>query len=417
MNTLAPGPLKRRLFLAYLCAFAVVIAVFALSVRFAFVATIERQADARLETLARAGLAVVHFGSGRFSVDRGIVRALRTDREGLQWFDVSGRSIESQGLVPARPAPITKSVDQIEAREDTMLTRTVEVHDPDGRVRGYVRASESDESLSAATRALDLGLAIGSFLAIGTATAGGWYLARQAVASTEDAFQRLRQFTADASHELRGPIGAIANNAQLAREEGAALPATARARLENIAAIANDMRQLVDDLLILARATQPLTRELFLVDVDAVLEHVRVRCASEAAAKNLTLRISSTHPPALYGNPGQVERTVLNLVENAIRYTDRGSVDISCTSDSTSVRIVVTDTGIGIAPEHVPFVFDRFWRADSMRSGRGGTGLGLSIALALARRHGGTLTVSTQRGSGSAFCLTLPRRPTAAVRA
>ncbi len=394
------------------------IAVFALGVRFAFIATVERQADARLETLARAGLAVVHIASGRFSVDRGIVRALRTDREGLQWLDGSGKRMESQGLVPPRPVvPVAANLDQIDVAGDHLITRTVEIRDPSGSVRGYVQASESDESLTTATRALDLGLAIGSLLAICTATIGGWYLARQAVGKTEESFRRLRQFTADASHELRGPIGAIANNAQLARDEERASGLPALDRLDDIGRLANDMRRLVDDLLILARAAQPMTRELFIVDVDAVLARVQARYSGEAAAKHLALRVSSAHPSPLYGNPDQIERIVANLVENAIRHTAQGAVDIACTSDATHVRIVVKDSGIGIAAEHLPHVFDRFWRADAARGAQGGTGLGLAIALALARRHGGNLTVTSKPGIGSEFSLVLPRRPAIAARA
>ncbi len=393
------------------------IAVFALSVRFAFVATLERQADVRLETLARAGRAVVHFAPGRFSVDRGIVRALRTDREGLQWFDLGGKQLESQGLVSSQSmAPTSGTLDEIHVGANDLISRTVEILDASGRVRGYVRASESDEALSRSTRALDLGLAIGALLAIATATVGGWYLARQAVRKTEESFQRLRQFTADASHELRGPIGAIANNAQLAREEAGASETSVRDRLDTIALLAGDMRRLVDDLLILARAAQPITRELFVVDADAVLARVHERYAGDAADKGLGFRISSSHPPPIYGNPDQIERIVMNLVENAIRYTQRGAVHVACTSDSTYVRIVVKDTGMGIPPEQLPYVFDRFWRADTIRSAQGGTGLGLSIALALARRHGGNITAASQPEIGSEFSIALPRRPLAATR-
>lgn len=390
--------------------------MFAVSVRFAFVATIERQADARLETLARAGLAVVHFAPGSFSVDRGIVRALRSGQEGLQWFDAGGKQIETQGLVPPRSARPLGRIDRSDVVAD-LIMRTVEIRDAAGQVRGYVRASESDESLRAVTRALDLGLGIGALLSIAMATAGGWYLARQAVAKTEESFQRLRQFSADASHELRGPIGAIANNAQLAREEGVAAGTPARARLDNIVALARDMRQLVDDLLLLARAAQPITRELFIVDLDAVLARVRARYAGEAELHGIVLRVSSCGPPPMYGNPDQIERIVMNLVENAIRYSQAGTVDVNCSSNATHIRIVVKDAGIGIAPEHIPYIFDRFWRADSTRSPQGGTGLGLAIALALARRHGGNITVSSKRDSGSEFTLVLPRRPAAATLA
>jgi signal transduction histidine kinase len=117
---------------------------------------------------------------------------------------------------------------------------------------------------------------------------------------------------------------------------------------------------------------------------------------------------------AIYGNPEQVERLIANLVENAICYTNEsGTVEVEATSYASGVQVEVRDTGIGIAPDHVPYIFDRFWRADPVRGPYGSNRLGLSIALALARRHGGDLSVKTSLGAGSTFTLTLPRRPAA----
>jgi signal transduction histidine kinase len=114
----------------------------------------------------------------------------------------------------------------------------------------------------------------------------------------------------------------------------------------------------------------------------------------------------------VYGNPGQIERIVGNLVQNAIRYTlSGGTVKVTCAKDRTGARVTVADTGIGIAPENAGRVFDRFWRADSSRSADGGSGLGLTIARELARRHGGDVTLASTLGRGSRFTLTLPDRP------
>jgi OmpR-family two-component system manganese-sensing sensor histidine kinase len=414
VNAVGPSNLSRRLFVSYAIAFAVVLAVFAVSARFAFVAMLERQVDAHLETLARAGLAAVRFRSDPFSIERDIERALREDQEGLQWFGVRGDLIRSEGLVPKRIVlPRSGARESIDINRDVLLTRTIEIRDGAGVVRGLVRASESDDALTSATQALDVGIAIGALLAILTATVGGWFLTRQAVHNTEESFHRLRQFTADASHELRGPIGAIANNAQLALSEDDRLGPSTRMHLADIASLTNEMRRLVNDLLILARAVQPMTRELFVVDVETILKQVRARLMPEATAKRIHLHLSSAPLPSLYGNPEQIERLIANLVENAISYTDEnGAVEIHGSSDSTHIRIVVNDTGMGIAAGHVPYIFDRFWRADPVRGTRRNNGLGLSIALALARRHGGNITVTTAMGIGSSFTVFLPRRPT-----
>jgi signal transduction histidine kinase len=172
------------------------------------------------------------------------------------------------------------------------------------------------------------------------------------------------------------------------------------------------MRRLLDDLLILARASKSLEREMFVVPIDAMLARVNDARSASAAQKSLSLSVGSCGPLEIYGNPDQLERIVTNLVENAIRYTaPGGAIDVSCSTDSTSIRIVVRDTGIGIPAEYRERIFDRFWRGDNARAADGGTGLGLAIARALAQRHGGDIAVAGQPGQGSIFTLSLPRRP------
>src|ERR1019366_3750225 len=103
----------------------------------------ERQVDARLETLARAGLAAVRFPADSFSIEPEVTRALRADQEGLQWFDVRGTIVKSQGLVPETAVmPRSGEHESIAIRSDVLLTRTIEVRDRAGLVRGFVRASE-----------------------------------------------------------------------------------------------------------------------------------------------------------------------------------------------------------------------------------------------------------------------------------
>jgi signal transduction histidine kinase len=113
----------------------------------------------------------------------------------------------------------------------------------------------------------------------------------------------------------------------------------------------------------------------------------------------------------VYGNPTQVERILVNLIENALNYTPRGGhVSVAVEPTRTATLIVVRDTGIGIAPEHVERIFDRFWRVEQARS-QGGSGLGLAIARALARRHGGDVKVESRPGAGSEFVASFPIRP------
>jgi OmpR-family two-component system manganese-sensing sensor histidine kinase len=183
-------------------------------------------------------------------------------------------------------------------------------------------------------------------------------------------------------------------------------------RLASIVDTAKDMQRLVDDLLILARAGRSMEREMFAVRIDGILRDVYERYQPLAARKTLDFSIAPGRAGQIIGNPEQVTRIVANLVENAIRYTPTGgSVRLSSAQDNTGVQITVADTGIGIAPEHMERIFDRFWRAGNVREFDGGSGLGLAIARALAERHGGRITVASGASSGSVFTVTLPQRP------
>jgi len=414
MRTLAPQSLERRLVVSYLGAFAVVIALFALVLRFAFVATLETQTTARLVTLARAGSASVTFTPHGFVVDDASLGGFSVVPrvEGLQWYDERGRLVATRGLVPPGPLVPREERGAFHIPGGVLDTYTAELHDLHGTLRGWVRASESDDALTGARPALDVALAAGALLAILVGSYGGWRMARVAVERNEASLTRLREFTADAAHELRAPVSALAGTAEVALREEPGLPPRTRRRLQTIHELSAEMRGLVDDLLILARATQSLEREMFVIDVGELFEHVRARFTPAARERGIALRVAPCDPLRLYGNPDQIERIVANLVDNAIKYTaPGGSVAVACSVDDARVRVAVRDSGVGISADHRERIFDRFWRGDSLRNAAGGTGLGLAIAQALARRHGGDIAVVSEPGRGSEFTVTLPRRP------
>jgi len=405
--------LQHRLLLSYAGAFAAVIVAFSIAVRLSFSWIIQQQVTARLETLARAGTAAIEFTPQGYSINSrsfgGFV--VHASTESLQWFDAKKRLKASAGRTPQLSVPPTVGRVQLTTDASALDTYTVAIADARGRVHGYVRAGETINEARGAESALDFGLVAASVLAIIAATVVGGTLASAAVLQREQSYERLREFTADASHELRTPLTALATTAGLALLEAPQLPQTTHRHLKTIVSLSDQMRKLVDDLLILARANKSLEREMFVVPVDAMLQRVNRIHASFAADKCVNLLMHHAPPIPIFGNPDQLERIVSNLVENAIRYTEPGgTVEASCSYDVTALRIAVRDTGIGIAPEHRERVFDRLWRCDNAR-GDGGAGLGLSIARALARRHGGDIAVWSEPGIGSVFTLTLPRRP------
>jgi signal transduction histidine kinase len=409
----SPLALERRLLFSYLAAFAVIFLVAAAVVRFAFVGIIDRQETLHLEDVARAGLRSLLFDNDSLAIDKNEIsnQALLTRDQGLQWFDRDGRFLGAEGLTPAVTTLSTQGRQQLTVGQQVFDTVTLPILNPRTHQRvGTVRATEWTEQQRSDIRYLDTGLLIGTLLAVLGSTAGGLALAHRAVRPVERSFQTLREFTADASHELRGPLTAIATSA------GAALrderdPAHDRLRFEAIADGAKQMSRLTNDLLLLAGADRSLERELFMVDLADTLNKLAGKYRARFSEAGVELSVAGEKAGIVYGNPDQIERVLANLLENAVRYTPAGGrVSVESWRDGAVVEVAVRDSGIGIAPERLERIFDRFWRADPVRS-PGGSGLGLSIARALARRHGGDVTVTSRYGAGSTFVASFPVRP------
>jgi heavy metal sensor kinase len=228
----------------------------------------------------------------------------------------------------------------------------------------------------------------------------------------EGSFRRMAQFTADASHELRTPVAIIRTTAEVTR----AMPRTPeqyREVLERILAESERMTVLIDDLMVLARSDAG--ADGFALERIDLADVLRVQCdkvqvLADASGVDLTSNIPSQCE--LSGDAMMLGRLFLILLDNAIRYTPTpGMVSASLKLNRAKGMAICTvcDTGIGIAPEDLPHVFERFYRAAKDRSREsGGTGLGLSIAQWIARRHGGEITAQSKLGAGSTFRVQLP---------
>jgi two-component system OmpR family sensor kinase len=231
------------------------------------------------------------------------------------------------------------------------------------------------------------------------------------LARLDRSFATMRRFVADASHELRTPLAIIRGEADVAL----AADRPASEYKESTAIIQDEARRLsrlVDDLLNLARVDADgvkLQVESFYFD-DLVSECCR-SLQPLATAKGVTLGCQCPQDVMFNGDPELLRRLILNLLENAIRYTPVGGrVCVDLEVDDTAVRIKVSDTGVGIPPEAAPHVFERFYRVDSARSReQGGFGLGLSIVKWIAECHHGTVALTSQPGAGSTFTVRLQK--------
>lgn len=220
-------------------------------------------------------------------------------------------------------------------------------------------------------------------------------------------FQREYRFTADASHELRTPLAAMEAILGVVRSEHRA-PAEYEQALDDLAEETTRLRTLVEKLLELARGERPTVMESAPVNISTLVEDVVDALRPLADAKNLSLECRAEPGLTVSGDSDSLIRMFLNLVENAVKFTERGDIIVSACSQSGSVVVEVTDTGIGIAPDELARIFERFHRADGSRS-TSGVGLGLSLARQIAENHGGTLTVRSRHGEGSTFVVKLER--------
>jgi heavy metal sensor kinase len=228
----------------------------------------------------------------------------------------------------------------------------------------------------------------------------------------DQAFGQQRQFVADASHELRTPLTALQLTLDGVRSDPHATEEDYRQVADQAAAATVRMRRLVEDLLALAERDQPPPHGR--VALSSLAEAVAEEMEPLAALRNVAVSSDVPGNAIAVGDQLSLRRALTNLVENAIRYNhDGGRVTVEgAPAPPGHVAVAVRDDGIGIPPEGLAHVFDRFYRVDKSRSrAEGGSGLGLSIVAKIAREHGGRVDVDSEVGRGTRFVLTLPAPP------
>jgi signal transduction histidine kinase len=221
------------------------------------------------------------------------------------------------------------------------------------------------------------------------------------LARLDDAFRREHQFTADASHELRTPLAAMQAILSVVRE-GNRPKAEYRQALNDLAEETSRLRGMTEDLLRLARGENKETVVQERVILSELLHDVVDSLRPLAVTKGLELRCRIQKDLILLGDTDALIRLFVNLLDNAIKFTEHGSILVSTHSTATEYIVEVADTGTGISPHHLPHIFDRFYRVDQARSSAG-VGLGLAIARQIAQAHGGSLEARSVLGKGSTF--------------
>lgn len=220
-----------------------------------------------------------------------------------------------------------------------------------------------------------------------------------------------REFVSNVSHELRSPLAAIKALAETIHDGALEETDAARDFLRRIESEADRMALLVNELLELSRLQSgQVPVHLGPMDLATVVEDVKSRFDLQSGDKRLSLKTTlPSSLPYVMGDPDKLSQVLGNLVENSVKFTpDGGSIAISATAFNDSIEVRVADTGVGIAPEHLPHVFERFYKVDRSRR-EVGAGLGLAITKHLVQAHGGDIRVESRFGRGATFIFTLDR--------
>jgi signal transduction histidine kinase len=282
----------------------------------------------------------------------------------------------------------------------------------DGRTDAVVQVGRSLYFVNAAVADLALIAVIAGAAGLALSAAAGYWLAGRTLRPISEAMDRQRNFASDASHELRTPLTVILTNAELLTLHPERSLAHYQDVVSDIIVETQRLSRLVADLLTLARADQG-TAARSLANVDLSEIAITVTRQFEPLAEAKGLRFESSIEPAIFvsGDADRLQQLAVILVDNAIRYTNTGRVRIEVSRGRGTATLSISDTGLGIAPEHHKRLFERFYRIDTARSSEDGTGLGLALAKWIVESHHGHIDLVSAPGAGSTFTVSLPLSP------
>ncbi len=342
--------------------------------------------------------------------------ASEDDHIDLEWFNPAG---ELMWTTFARPHAVSLHVnpkgETVTPPDGIVLRQITQRVQSGSQLLGYLRVSHPWFEVSKPSRQLIVDLALGISVMLTAVASIGWLLSGLAIAPIKDSYQQLKQFTADASHELRNPIAVIQTNVQVALADPD--EQFQRSQLEVVERLTRRLGRLVDDLLFLARQESglvPVQRDR--IDLSALLRDVIEEQQALAQEKFLRLSYTTTDSAIhIQGDADQLTRLFTNLIANAIQYTTDGKITVKLTAAANQITLIVADTGIGIPAKDLSRIFDRFYRVDPARrrntkGATGGSGLGLAIAKVIANNHQGQLNLTSQSGQGTTATVTLPTK-------
>ena len=434
---------RRRLAIWYTTVTAIVLLVFAIGmyvyVRGTLIERIDDTLNHVVEVVSRSisiDRVYIPGANGQFEINvaasfKDDSDRLDDDRIDLELFNASEKLLWSTLREPLHlPVWIDLDGETVRVGNDRILRQITAPVKKDGVLVGFLRVSHPWFEVTKPTELLLVDLSIGTSLVIASVAAIGWFLSGIAIEPVKASYQQLKQFTADASHELRNPIAIVQTNVQVALTEEPLSPQQ-RQQLQTIERLTRRLGRLVDDLLFLARQdSSTITPNFSSVPLDALLMETIEEQQLAAAAKGIKLTLEIVDPVvvdginlepselAIFNLSGDWDRLVrlfTNLLTNAIQYTSP-HVDLSSQinvqlkqiirQNTPYLQVKVQDTGMGIPSEAIPHLFDRFYRVDPARTANysdvsSGSGLGLAIVKSIVISHQGELSIDSQVNLGT----------------
>ena len=420
MKLLVFDQIRLRLSLTYMLVISTILATFAVGMRILYYHVLHQKIVDRLTLVAESAINNIELDEDRLTFDRELtdLHHIRLNipvlvpEYNLELFDRQGRLLSKLGKIAVSSPFSFENYQQILSDKPRIQYVTVPLVTTDTELTvGYIRSSQSLAAVDASLNKLNLGLIGGIVSTLIISSGGTVWLTKQAVKPAENSFQQLQQFTADASHELRSPLMAISSNVSVALKYPAGIRAGDIAKFQSIASATNQMRRLTEDLLWLARNNEHtnLSRPK-VVDLDKILANTIAIHQAIAAEKQIEIKYYILKDVKVLGDDLELQRVFTNLIENAIFYNQTGgSISIELKRERRFILVTISDTGIGISPEHLPKIFDRFWRSDTSRTQwEGGSGLGLAIVKDIITRHQGRIEATSKKNVGSCFIIQLP---------
>jgi signal transduction histidine kinase len=342
-----------------------------------------------------------------------LLRDLLTHDYHLQLLDLAGNPIAGLAA-PPNPAmrnPQLRHFYDITTSGQTYHVHLMPLNTRDDEHWGYLQVGRSTRPFDDYMRSLHWLIIFGVPVTMGLIGGASWWLSGMAMQPLYQSYEQMRQFTADAAHELRTPIAAMKAMLEVAPTED---PNDQQQTMRSLQRQTDRLGKLAQDLLLLSRLDRPTVRPHKTISLNDLVQDLEEELAplALAAQVNLSSQIGSIGL-SIYGQSEQIYRLVSNLITNAIHYTPPdGTIVIRLDRRQNQAIITVEDSGDGIAATDLPHLFERFYRVNSDRSRQtGGVGLGLAIAQAIAKAHGGQIQVQSQVGQGSTFTVRLPLKP------